>query len=79
MRRTWTFAARGTLLRMRISSIYLVRTFSSPRENLLTRDFGIFVSSSYAELAANGVVECASGRALRSTAAAWDKRETIAW
>ena len=33
----------------------------------------------HAELAANGVVECASGRAPRSTAAAWDKRETIAW
>ena len=30
----------------------------------------------HAELAANGVVECASGRALRSTAEA---RETIAW
>ena len=33
----------------------------------------------HAELAANGVVECSSGRAPRSTAAAWDKRETIAW
>ena len=32
-----------------------------------------------AELAANGVVECASERAPRSTTAAWDKRETIAW
>ena len=35
--------------------------------------------AAHAELAANGVVECASGRAPRSTAAAWDKRETIAW
>ena len=35
--------------------------------------------AAYAELAANGVVECASGRAPRSTEAAWDKRETIAW
>ena len=32
----------------------------------------------HAELAANGVVQCAPGRAPRSTAAAWDKRETIA-
>ena len=35
--------------------------------------------AAHAELAANGVVRCASGRAPRSTAAAWDKRETIAW
>ena len=35
--------------------------------------------AAHAELAANGVVECASGRAPRSTAAAWDKKETIAW
>ena len=33
----------------------------------------------HAELAANCIIECASGRAPRSTAAAWDKRETIAW
>ena len=33
----------------------------------------------HAESAANGVVEYASGRAPRSTAAAWDKRETITW
>ena len=36
-------------------------------------------SAARAELAKNGVVQCARGRALRSTAAAWDKRETIAW
>ena len=35
--------------------------------------------AAHAELAANGVVQCAPGRAPRSTAAAWDKRETIAW
>ena len=35
--------------------------------------------AAHAELAANGVVQCALGRAPRSTAAAWDKRETIAW
>ena len=35
--------------------------------------------AAHAELIVNGVVECASGRAPRSTAAAWDKRETIAW
>ena len=35
--------------------------------------------AAHAELAANGVVGCASGRAPRSTAAAWDKRETTAW
>ena len=35
--------------------------------------------ATHAELAANGVVQCAPGRAPRSTAAAWDKRETIAW
>ena len=33
----------------------------------------------HAELAANGVVQCATGRAPRSTTAACDKRETIAW
>ena len=35
--------------------------------------------AAHAELAANGVIQCAPGRAPRSTAAAWDKRETIAW
>ena len=35
--------------------------------------------AAHAELAANGVVRCAPGRAPRSTAAAWDKREKIAW
>ena len=35
--------------------------------------------AAHAELAANSVVECASGRAPRFTAAAWDKGETIAW
>ena len=35
--------------------------------------------AAHAELAANGVVRCALGRAPRSTAAAWDKREKIAW
>ena len=32
-----------------------------------------------AELAANGIIECASGRAPRSTAAASDKGETVTW
>ena len=35
--------------------------------------------AAHAELAANGVVQCATGRAPRSTTAACDKRETIAW
>ena len=34
--------------------------------------------AAHAELAANGVIQCAPGRVPRSTAAAWDKRETIA-
>ena len=33
----------------------------------------------HAELAANGTIQYSPGRAPRSTAAAWDKRETIAW
>ena len=35
--------------------------------------------ATHAELAVNGVVQCAPGRAPRSSAAAWDKKETIAW
>ena len=35
--------------------------------------------AAHAELAVNGVVQCAPGRAPGSTAAAWDKRATIAW
>ena len=35
--------------------------------------------AAHAELAANGVIQCAPGRTPRSTVAAWDKRETIAW
>ena len=33
----------------------------------------------HAELAANGIVECASGRAPRSTTAAWDHKEMTTW
>ena len=36
-------------------------------------------SAAHAELAENGVVQCAPGRVPQSTAAAWDKREMIAW
>ena len=32
--------------------------------------------AAHAELAANGVVQCAPGRVPRSTAAVWDMRET---
>ena len=35
--------------------------------------------AAHAELAVNGVVDCASERAPPSTAAAWDKGGTIAW
>ena len=35
--------------------------------------------AAHAVLAANGIVESASGRAVLSTSAAWDKGETIAW
>ena len=35
--------------------------------------------AAHAELAANGVVQCSPTRAPRSTAAAWDKAETITW
>ena len=45
----------------------------------LARKARAVVTRPHAELAANGVVECASGRAPRSTAAVWDKRDTIAW
>ena len=45
----------------------------------LKRRAGAPQPAAHAELAANGVVQCEPGRAPRSTAAEWDKRETIAW
>ena len=35
--------------------------------------------AAHAELAENGVVQCSPTRVPPSTAAAWDKREMIAW
>ena len=35
--------------------------------------------AAHAELAANGVFQCASGKVLQFTAAAWEKRETTVW